>query len=201
MDHQTSSRPTTPEIRSQDNLNVPPYESHGERSVTPRPTAAGLYSIDNRNRNRERLQDFARNADLTSSSRPVSSSGRYGRGGGAFDMSTLTETLQAAEPGRMSTPIQVYSSPRRRAGLIPNRTEEEMARDFEVGFLGELFVSLGQSGLPHLARSEADTYPGIHLATRYARAAQLYGRGKLDQLAANSRWFLDFWPRSVGFYI
>jgi hypothetical protein len=86
-------------------------------------------------------------------------------------MRTLRETLEAAEPAPVLTPIQVDPSPRRRAGPILNRNEEEMARDFEVGFLGEQFVS----HLDSLARSEADSCPGIHLATRYAQAARLYG--------------------------
>ncbi|KAF1960437.1 putative heterokaryon incompatibility protein [Byssothecium circinans] len=138
--HRPSSRPTTPEPRAQVYLNVPSYESPRERPVTPRPTAAGLYSPDNRNRNRERLQGFARNADPASSSRLGRSSRQSGGGGGMFDMSTLRETLEAAEPAPISTPVQVNPSPRRRAGPIPNRNEEEMARDFEVGFLGEQFV-------------------------------------------------------------
>jgi hypothetical protein len=171
VDHRPSSRPNTPEPRSQDHLNVPSDESPRERPVTPRPTAAGLYSTDNRHRNRERVQAFARNADPASSSRPRRSSGQSGRGGGAFDMSTLRETLEAAEPAPVLTPIQVDPSPRRRAGPILNRNEEEMARDFEVGFLGEQFVS----HLESQARSEVDSRPGIHLATRYAQAARLYG--------------------------
>ncbi|KAF2276420.1 uncharacterized protein EI97DRAFT_458354 [Westerdykella ornata] len=140
LDHRPSSRPTTPEPRSQDHLNGPSDESPRERPVTPRPTAAGLYSTDNRNRNRERLQGFARNANTASSSRLGRSSGQSGGGGGAFDMSTLRETLEAAEPASLSAPVQVNPSPRRRAGPILSRTEEEMARDFEVGFLGEQFV-------------------------------------------------------------
>ena len=145
VDRRPSSRPTTPEPRSQDRLNVPSDESPSERPVTPRPTAAGLYSTDNRNRNRERLQSFARNADPASSSRPVRSSGQSGGGGGAFDMSTLRETLEAAQSAPVSTPVQVDPSPRRRARPILNRNEEEMARDFEVGFLGEQFVSPSDS--------------------------------------------------------
>jgi hypothetical protein len=171
VDHRPSSRPNTPVPRSQDHPNVPSDESPRERPVTPRPTAAGLYSTDNRNRNRERVQDFARNADTAYSSRPRRSSGQSGGGDGAFDMSTLRETVEAAEPAPVSTPIQADPSPRRRAGPILNRNKQEMARDFEVGFLGEQFVS----HIDSLVRSEADSCPGIHLATRYAQAARLYG--------------------------
>jgi len=83
----------------------------------------------------ERLRGFARNADITSNSPRVSS-------GSIFDMSALSETLEAAEPAPVSTPVQVNPSMRRRSGPVTNRNEQEKARDFEVGFLGEQFVSL-----------------------------------------------------------
>jgi len=137
----TSSRPTTPEPRSQDHLNMPADESPHERPSTPFHTAAGLYSSDNRKRNIELLQNFARNANLTSSSRSERSSGRNDGGGSAFDMNSLREILEALEPAPVSTPVQVDPRPQRQAGWIPNRNGEEMARDFEVGFLGEQFVS------------------------------------------------------------
>ncbi|KAF2262892.1 hypothetical protein CC78DRAFT_605161 [Lojkania enalia] len=142
VDHRPSSRPTTPrpttpEPLSRGHLNVPSGESPRERPVTPRPTAAGLYSTENRSRNMERLQGFARNAGPAFSSR---SNDQFVGGGSAFDMSTLRETLEATKPGPMSTPVQIDRSPRRQGGLVPSRNEEEMARDFEVGFLGEQFV-------------------------------------------------------------
>jgi hypothetical protein len=58
-----------------------------------------------------------------------------------YDMSTLGEALDADEPAPVSTSVQVNVSPRRRANPIKNRNEEEVARDFEVGFLGEQFVT------------------------------------------------------------
>ena len=140
VDHRPGFRLTTPELQSQDQLNVPSDEGPSERPVTSYTAVAGLYSTANRNRNRERLQGFARNADPASSSRPGRARGQSGDGGGSFDMSTLRETLEAAEPTPVSTPIQVNPNPRRRTGPIRNRDKEEMARDFEVGFLGEQFV-------------------------------------------------------------
>ncbi|OKL55903.1 hypothetical protein UA08_08808 [Talaromyces atroroseus] len=128
-----NSRPTTPELQSQYYQNVPV----NDRPITPRPTAAGLYSTDNRNRNVARMQSFARNAGPASRSRLGTSSGRSDGDGGAFNMSTLREALEAAEP---TAPAQVIYSPRRRSRQIINRSEEEMARDSEVGFLGEQFV-------------------------------------------------------------
>jgi hypothetical protein len=141
-EHRPSSRSTTPEPRSRDHPNLSSNESPHERPVTPLPTAAGPYSTDNRNRNRERLQGFAQNANPASSSRPERPSGQSGSGDGAFDVSALREALGTVEPTPVSTPVQFNPSPRRRGRLIPNRNEVEMARDFEVGFLGEQFVSL-----------------------------------------------------------
>lgn len=139
--HQPRFWPTTPEPRSQNHMNVLSDESPRERPVTPRPTAACPYSAEKRNRNREWIQGFARNADLASSPRLGRSSGQSGGGGGAFDMSILREALEAAEPAPVSTPVQVNSSRRRQVGPIPNHIKEERARNSEVGFLGELFVS------------------------------------------------------------
>lgn len=139
--HRSNSRPTTPRPWSRDHLNIPFDESPSERPAIPRPTAAGLYTIDNRKRNMERLQGFAINPDPTFSSRFKESNGQSSGTDGAFDMSKLREIFEAVEPAPMSTPIQVSPSLRRRARPILNRNEEEMARDFEVGFLGEQFVS------------------------------------------------------------
>jgi hypothetical protein len=136
-----SFTPTTPQLQSQYHLNLPSDESTSDQPVTLRPTAVGIYSIDNRNRNRARIQGFARNPDLASSFRHGRSSGQSRGDGGAFDMSTLREALEAAEPAPVPTLVQVDSSPRRQARMITNRNEEERARDFEVGFLGEQFVS------------------------------------------------------------
>ena len=135
------SRPSTPRSWSPDHMNSPPNEIPEERSDIPRPSAAGLYSMDNHNRNRERVQEWARNADLGSSSRLRRSNPQSGGGDGAFDMSAIREILESDERSTMSIPAQVSPSPRRRAAPIPNRNEEGMARDFEVGFLGEQFVN------------------------------------------------------------
>lgn len=187
----SSFRPTTTRHQSHYQPNSSPDESPRDRPVTPRPTAAGLYSTDNRGRNLTFIQGFARNAAPAPSSRLGRSSGQSGGSGDAFNMSPLRETLG-------SVPVQVNSSSRRRAGRIMNRNEEEMARDFEVGFLGEHFVSPIENPPCH---SNADSYPGIHLAARCAPAARLHGRGQLDQLAALSCWLLDLWPQSIGFYV
>lgn len=135
------SRPSTPRPPSRDHMRAPPNEIPEERPDIPRPSAAGLYSMGNRDRNRERVQEYARNADLGSSSRIRRSNPQSGGGDGTFDMTAIREILNSTERYTISIPAQVNPSPRRRAATIPNRNEEGMARDFEVGFLGEQFVN------------------------------------------------------------
>jgi hypothetical protein len=147
------SRPSTPRRRSLDHMNAPPNEIPEERPDIPRPSAAGLYSMGNRIRNRERVQEFALNADLESSSRLRRLNPHSGGGDGAFDMSAIREIFESAERSTISIPAPVNPSPRRRAAPIPNRNEEGMARDFEVGFLGEQFVNA-------LKQSDYHTWPG-----------------------------------------
>lgn len=112
--------------RSQSNLDVSSNEGLRERPVTPRAPATGIYNEINRTQNRERLRGFFQNRNLTNN---------------VFDMSTIRNTLEVAEPTSVFSSPQVDRSPRRQAGLMPNRSGEEMARDSEVGFLGEQFVS------------------------------------------------------------
>lgn len=163
MDHRLSFRPTTPEPQLQNHLNVHSHNNSSERPVTPRPTTTGLYSRDNRNLNRKRLQGFARNAAPSPSSRLARPTSQPNGSGHTFGMSTLREILEAAEPAPLSTPVQVNSSSRRRAGPIPNRNEEQMARDFEVGFLGEQFVRF-LNCLPEFTKSG---HIRSSLSTRY----------------------------------
>lgn len=137
-----SARPTTPRPRSQDQPHVPADESSSERSVTASRFDVSPYNQSNRSLNMERLQGFARNADPASSSRPARSSSQSGSGENAFDMSSLREALETTESTPMSMPANVDPNRRRRARLIPNRNEEERARNLEVGFLGEHFVSV-----------------------------------------------------------
>ncbi|KAF4973040.1 hypothetical protein F66182_17725, partial [Fusarium sp. NRRL 66182] len=113
-------------------------ESPRDRPFTPHLTAAGLYSSINRDQNRTRIQRFAQNADLISSSRGEIF--QFGAGGGIFHMSALREALDANEPASVSTPVHIGFSPHRRPNPIRNRNEEEKGRDTEVGFLGEQFL-------------------------------------------------------------
>lgn len=147
------SRPSTPRPRSIDHMNAPPNEIPEEQPDTPLPSAAGPYSIGNRNRNMKRVQKFARNADLGSSSRLQRPNPQTGGSDDAFDMNAIRESLEPTERSTISIPAQVNPSPRRRAAPISNRNEEGMARDFEVGFLGEQFVNA-------LKQSDYHTWPG-----------------------------------------
>lgn len=135
------SRPSTPRPRSLDYMNAPPNEIPEEQPDIPLPSTAGLYSMGNRNRNRERVQNFARKVDLGYSSLVQRSNPQTGGSDDAFDMSAIRESLEPTERSTISIPAQVNPSPRRRAAPIPNRNEEGIARDFEVGFLGEQFVN------------------------------------------------------------
>lgn len=138
-------RTSTPQVHLQHHVNVSSDESLHDLSLTPRPPAAGLYSAINRNRNKTRMESFARNADPASSSRREGFIFQFGGGGGMYDMTTMWDALDADDSAPTSAPIQVNVSPRRRANLIKNRNKEEVARDFEVGFLGEQFVSPSDS--------------------------------------------------------
>lgn len=76
--------PTTAEPRSQNHLDVFWDERLPDRPATPRPTAAGMYSTENRNRNRNWIQGFAQNADPVHSSQHMKPSGHHVGSGGAF---------------------------------------------------------------------------------------------------------------------
>jgi hypothetical protein len=121
-----SVRPTTPESRAGGYLNVP---------------IAGPYSADNRDRNMAQLRRFARHVGRTSIS-PLSRSNSQSRNSDSvFQMSALSRALNTAELAPIPDSVQVNSSSPRRGGPDPNRNDEQKKRDFEVGFLGELFVS------------------------------------------------------------
>jgi hypothetical protein len=136
-----SSRPTTPESRSHGSLAVPLGASPDREPVTPQSAIAGPYSVNNRDRNRDRLRGFARNMDRAPVPQRERSNSQLRDPDSAFDMSALSRTLDTVELVPVPDPVQVNYTPPRRAGPIPNRSEEQRARDFEVGFLGEQFVS------------------------------------------------------------
>jgi hypothetical protein len=136
-----SSRPTTPESRSHDSLIEPVDASPDREPVTPQPAIAGPFSAHNRDRNRDLLRGFMRNAGRTPGSQRTRNNSEAREPDSAFDMSILSRTLEAVQLVPVTESVQVNHGSPRRAGPIPNRNEEQRARDFEVGFLGEQFVS------------------------------------------------------------
>jgi hypothetical protein len=140
-----SIRPTALEPRPNEPSNMPSDVSPHRRPVTPRPTILGPYSAQNRDRNRDQLRGFARNMDRTPVPR-LSRSNRQSRNpDSAFDLSALSQALETTGLAPVPESVQVDSSSRQRAGPIPNRNDEQRARDFEVGFLGEQFVSFSHN--------------------------------------------------------
>lgn len=137
----SGSSPITPRSISHGYPDISSDETPHQQPVTSH--LAALYSTENRNQNRERLQDFARNLGSGPSTQLGGSTDHSNAGsGGGFDMSALREALQDAEPAAVLTPVHISFGMRRRGGPISNRNAEERARDFEVGFLGEQFVGL-----------------------------------------------------------
>ncbi|KAH7130730.1 putative heterokaryon incompatibility protein [Dendryphion nanum] len=129
-------------FRPRNQPNVSLEEIPLEQSATPHLSTTGLYSTNNRNRNRERIYGFARTMYPVFGSRDRRSSLQSSSDNHTFNMSTLREALQAAESASILVTDQIHSNPRPRLRRRPlvNRSEEELARDFEVGFLGEQLV-------------------------------------------------------------
>jgi hypothetical protein len=104
-------------------------------------TTAEIYNTFNRDRNINRLRDFARNTETVSSVRGQRNRRRTSGSGLAFDLSELELALQEIDLTLSTvTPMAVRPNHRRILG-ISDRTPDQKARDFEVGFLGEYFVS------------------------------------------------------------
>ncbi|USP80364.1 uncharacterized protein yc1106_07638 [Curvularia clavata] len=135
-----SSSPEPSEAQSHDHLDALSESSLLEEQITSRPAAAGIYSADNRSRNVERIQRLARGVGSSTGSRSMDSAGQSVRDDGIFDLNSLSEALDAVEPLPIPTLAQAKHNRAPRAGPIPQRNEEQRARDFEVGFLGEQFV-------------------------------------------------------------
>jgi hypothetical protein len=140
--HRLSSSPEPSETQSYDHLDAHSDGSLLEQQTTPRPPAAGIYSADNRSRNVERVRRLARNSGFSTGSRSTDFGGQSMRDDRIFDLNSLSEALNAVEPLPIPTLAQAEQNRPPRAGPIPQRNEEQRARDFEVGFLGEQFVSL-----------------------------------------------------------
>ncbi|KAF2187468.1 hypothetical protein K469DRAFT_772048 [Zopfia rhizophila CBS 207.26] len=140
-----TSRPST----SPDQVRTP-LESHdGPSSPEQTPEAfseepvvtLGIYNTVNRSHNTGRLRDFARNADTVFNARAQTTRRASSTREDAFDLSELNSALQEVELLQTSyNTINVRLNHTHRGGVIPDRSQEQRAPDFEVGFLGELFI-------------------------------------------------------------
>jgi hypothetical protein len=166
-------------------LPTPP-ERPDEAPPTEPVSAAGLYISSNRGRNIDRLR---RLAERSSTSHNVStnntSSTTNTPNAAAFDMSQLGSALEDAQASvAPSALVSIQSARRPRPMLVPNRNQEERARDFEIGFLGEHYVS------DHATSTYSVHWLiwrlGIHGTTRPAQVAQFYRSAPLDKFLADS---------------
>lgn len=104
-------------------------------------TTAEIYNAFNRSRNINRLRDFARITETILSVRGQRNRPRMNIRGSVFDLNELELALQETDPV-LSPVIPMAVRPNHhRIGGISDRTPDQRARDFEVGFLGEYFVS------------------------------------------------------------
>lgn len=126
-----------------------PLESHGGRSSSKETQEAffeeprvGTYNALNRSHNIHKLIDFARNAGVVFNARAQTTRRTSSAGEDAFDLSELDSALQEAELSQtLHETINVRLNEGPLGGGIPDSSQEYRARDSEVGFLGEFFVS------------------------------------------------------------
>ncbi|OBT52528.1 hypothetical protein VE04_07127, partial [Pseudogymnoascus sp. 24MN13] len=134
---ETSSR--NPFSRS--GFPIPP-ERPEEAPPTEPVTTVGIYSTSNRSRNTDRLRQFAQHSrNGLNASRSGTSSAVNTPIAAAFDMTQLGSALEDSRASVVpATLVSVWSARRPQARLIPDRNQEDRARDFEIGFLGEHYV-------------------------------------------------------------
>ena len=141
----------------------------GRNPEDVQPTLAAnssIFSPANRNRNRDRLQNLARGANGAASSQTaraihVQNSGNVT----GFDLRALGVALE--DPQRTPPSISLNRSQHGyRPRQIPDRNEQERARDFEIGFLGEQFVR----DAIYINARKALIVSGLHTATRHTAA-------------------------------
>lgn len=106
-------------------------------------TTAGLYSTSNRGQNIDRLRLLAQNSSTGHNVSINNTSNTTNTpNAAAFDMTELGSALEDAQASEApSALVSIQSARRPRPMLVPNRNQEERARDFEIGFLGEYYVS------------------------------------------------------------
>jgi hypothetical protein len=138
-------RPRTSRHRISESLEIDSQTKLQDSGVNgqsaERSSAAGTPAKNNRNRSTARQEGFARNSnsisnEVTPKKRRRNSSGETALNGSGvrldFSQSRTISSTAAAE-------FQYTRA--KRARVIPDRDEDEIDEDFEVGFLGEYFVS------------------------------------------------------------
>lgn len=124
-------------------LLTPTERRRDEASPMEPVTPAGLYSPSNRGRNTDRLRLLAQhssaghNVSIHDASNTTNTSNAA-----TFDMTEVGSALQDAEASVAHSALVSSQGARRpQQMLVPNRNQAERARDFEIGFLGEHYVS------------------------------------------------------------
>jgi len=133
--HESQIRNT---LESNSNLNI----QRRADEAPPAPVRVSIiYNVVNRNQNMGRIQRFARTAsaisDAVTGAQTRNVRASHSRDG-SFDLRVLSEALENSPSNSSSAMVNVQHVYQRRR----DHNEEETARDFEVGFLGEQFVSV-----------------------------------------------------------
>ena len=124
------------------NSSVRPSSLRTPTEPSGAPSAAtGIYNTNNRSRNTDRLRHFAQNTDTTGNARLQQRGSPSAPRTEPFDMSEIFSALDDDTPrASVVAPEHGRRVPMQHYRVIPERNENERARDFEVGFLGEHFV-------------------------------------------------------------
>lgn len=121
---------------------IPPGRPEEVQPTEP-VTSTGIYSTSNRSRNTDRLWQFAQHSRISLNASGSRTSDAVNIPiAAAFDMTQLGSALEDSQASvDPVTLVPVLSARRPQARLIPDRNEEDRARDFEIGFLGEHYVN------------------------------------------------------------
>lgn len=168
----SSQSPSNPDFVSRVSAIESPFRNPFAPSSSPTPpegpeelppaelvTSAGIYNTSNRSRNTDRLRQFARHSSSgPDTSRNGTSNTASTPNASVFNMTELGSALGDAQASvSLSALVYAQSARRPQARLVLYRNQRERARDFEIGFLGEHYVSgpvartIPRSGLTNLA--------------------------------------------------
>ncbi|RFU23945.1 hypothetical protein B7463_g12390, partial [Scytalidium lignicola] len=122
--------------------SLPTHEEAEEVSLSGLVTAEGIYSTSNRSRNTDRLWRFAQRSSIgPNASTNGTSNASNTPNAASFDMRQLESALLDVQtPVAPSVQTYVRRASWQRARVVPDRNQDERARDFEIGFLGEHYI-------------------------------------------------------------